>query len=351
VSLSSQEIYDLFIRRRTVLSPLRYPGGKRRLAPYVAAALAENDLRPNLFVEPYAGGASVALELLHFDLVDRVVLGDRDPLITAFWQTVANDVDWLCEQVDRIELDLATWERMKRGRFRSRRSLALACLYLNRTSFNGSLHRRAGPIGGKAQAGDYAIGCRFPRERLVKRLRACAAMTDRIEVFPAQDAMQTLRETRERAHREELSVFFYLDPPFWAKSNLLYRKSFTELNHECLAEALQWVSDPFLLSYDSAPEIVELYSGHRAATTAEIELLYTGSARSAGHELVISNLGKLPAETRLWHPHTEWSEARKAARSRAQRQSTPQSPAEIAVCGFPSGGTTTIRGLSSTQTP
>ena len=71
----SQEIFDLFLRRRTVLSPLRYPGGKRRLAPYVAAALAENELRPNLFVEPYAGGASVALELLHFDLVDHVVLG------------------------------------------------------------------------------------------------------------------------------------------------------------------------------------------------------------------------------------------------------------------------------------
>ena len=85
---SSQEIFDLFLRRRTVLSPLRYPGGKRRLAPYVAAALVENDLRPGLFVEPYAGGASVALELLHFDLVDRVVLGDRDRLITAFWQTV-----------------------------------------------------------------------------------------------------------------------------------------------------------------------------------------------------------------------------------------------------------------------
>jgi DNA adenine methylase len=351
MSRSSQEIFDLFMSRRTVLSPLRYPGGKRRLAPYVAAALAENDLRPDLFVEPYAGGASIALELLHFDLVDRVVLSDRDPLITAFWQTITDDVDWLCEQVERIDLNLATWERMKRSRFRSRRSLALACLYLNRTSFNGSLHRRAGPIGGKAQAGDYPLGCRFPRERLVKRLRACAAMSDRIEVFPAQDAMQTLRETRDRAHREELSVFFYLDPPFWAKSGLLYRESFSELDHERLAKALHWVSDHFLLSYDSASEIVELYKGHRAATTAEIELLYTGSARSAGRELVISNLGKLPPETRLWHPNTEWPEARKAARGRTQRQITPQSPHETAVCGFPSGAATTIRGLGSTQTP
>jgi DNA adenine methylase len=347
----SREIFDLFLRRRTVLSPLRYPGGKRRLAPYVAAALVENDVRPGLFVEPYAGGASVALELLHFDLVDRVVLGDQDRLIAAFWQTVVDDVDWLCKQVEQIELDLATWERMKRARFRSRRSLALACLYLNRTSFNGSLHRRAGPIGGKAQAGDYAIGCRFPRARLVKRLRACAAMSDRIEVVPAQDAMQTLRETRDRAHREDSTVFFYLDPPFWAKSELLYRQSFTEPDHERLADALHWVADPFLLSYDAAPEIVELYRGHRASTTAEIELLYTGSARSAGHELVISNLSKLPAETRLWRPHAEWSDARKAARSRAQHQRTHPDHAETAACGLPSGGAANMAGLSSIQTP
>jgi DNA adenine methylase len=314
----SQDIFDLFLRRRTVLSPLRYPGGKRRLAPYVAAALAENDLRPGLFVEPYAGGASVALELLQFDLVDRVVLGDQDPVITAFWKTVVDDVDWLCQQVEEVDLDLATWERMKTARFRSRRSLALSCLYLNRTSFNGSLHRRAGPIGGKAQSSQYPIGCRFPRERLVKRLRACAAMADRIEVAQAQDAMQTLRETRARAHRDDRSVFFYLDPPFWSKSELLYRYSFYETDHERLADALHWVADPFLLSYDAAPEIVELYRGHRAATTAAIELLYTGSTRSAGRELVISNLPKLPTETRLWRRNAEWSDARKAARSRAQ---------------------------------
>src|SRR5689334_3652875 len=96
---ATQETFNVFLRRRTVLSPLRYPGGKRRLAPYVAALLAENDLRPAIFAEPYAGGASVGLELLHYDLIDELVLGDADPLVTAFWQTVVEEVDWLCEKV------------------------------------------------------------------------------------------------------------------------------------------------------------------------------------------------------------------------------------------------------------
>jgi DNA adenine methylase len=182
-----------FERGRTVLSPLRYPGGKRRLVPYVAAALERNNLRPDLFVEPFAGGASVALELLSVGFVDRIALGDVDPYIVAFWKTVFEDTDWLCDQVERVPLDLPTWSRMKTVRFAGRRQRALACLYLNRTSFNGALHRRAGPIGGKSQTSGYDIGCRFPREKLVRRIRACAALADRVELIACDDAMKIVR--------------------------------------------------------------------------------------------------------------------------------------------------------------
>ena len=309
--MSEQEVFGRFLRRRKVLSPLRYPGGKRRLTPYIAATLAANELRPDLFVEPFAGGASVSLELLDADLVGHAVLGDADPMVAAFWRTVFEDADWLCRQVESVPLDLETWERMKGGRWRSQRSLALACLYLNRTSFNGALHRRAGPIGGKAQAGEYDIGCRFPRERLVSRIRACAALGERVVWVSDADGMATVRAAREMARKEEWSTFFYLDPPFWSKAQFLYRRSFYELEHERLADSLHWVLEPFLLSYDPAPEIVELYRGHRGETVAEVELLYTGgNGRSAGRELVISNLPRLPETTRLWRTTVEWSEAR-----------------------------------------
>ena len=319
--MTADDLAAKFLRRR-VLSPLRYPGGKRRLVPFVAATLAENDLAPDVFVEPFAGGASVSLELLDLDLVGRVVLGDGDPYIVAFWETVKGDVDWLCKQVETVPLDLATWERMKRARYRSRRSMALACLYLNRTSFNGALHWRAGPIGGKAQASDYDIGCRFPRDRLIDRLRACAKIAKRIEIAPAQDAMATVRAARDAAHRSAESVIFYLDPPFWAKSGFLYRRTFTEIDHERLAESLHWIRDYFLLSYDPAPEIAELYTGHNAATVTEIELLYAGSGSGAGTELVISNLPRLPAETRLWRTSKEWKDVRRSARTASARADT-----------------------------
>jgi hypothetical protein len=58
----SKQPRKAFARRNaSILSPLRYPGGKRQLAGYIAATIRLNGLRPKLFVEPFAGGASVAL--------------------------------------------------------------------------------------------------------------------------------------------------------------------------------------------------------------------------------------------------------------------------------------------------
>ena len=71
-------------REVSILSPLRYPGAKRRLSGYIAEAFRLNGARPALFVEPFAGGASVALQLLEDDLVDEIALGDRDPLVASF---------------------------------------------------------------------------------------------------------------------------------------------------------------------------------------------------------------------------------------------------------------------------
>lgn len=297
------------IRGRVVLSPLRYPGGKRRLVPYVAAALEVNELEPELFVEPFAGGASVALELLATGQVKSIGLAERDPYVAAFWNTVFFDSDWLCRQVETLDVSLTSWERIKKGRYTTTRSRALACLFLNRTSFNGTLHRRAGPIGGKAQTSDYKIDCRFPRERLVRRIKTCARFAGQVAFVKETDALTAVAEARREFKGKE--VFFYFDPPFWAKSDQLYRYSFTEADHKRLATALRYLKDPYLLSYDAAPEVEKLYKSHADAAIEEVELLYTATQRTAEVELVITNLDYVPADTRLWRTHHEWTQLRR----------------------------------------
>jgi DNA adenine methylase len=313
VVTDSADALKRLLGHRALLSPLRYPGGKRRLVPYVASALIANDLRPGLFVEPYAGGASVSLELLHAKLVDRIGISDSDPMVAAFWETVFEDADWLCKQIETIPIDLQNWCRMKRGRYTARRSLALACLFLNRTSFNGSLNHRAGPIGGQKQESDYSLDCRFPREKLISRVRACEALASRVDFVKCDEAGRAMAYARKRARAKEWTTFFYLDPPFWAKSDRLYRLSFQKWQHEELAESLLWFHDSWLLSYDPAPEVEELYGEHRDVRSATIELFYTGTRRSAGQELVITNLKQLPEETRLWRTESERAADRETA--------------------------------------
>jgi DNA adenine methylase len=312
--LSSLPTHANLPRRRRVLSPLRYPGGKRRLVPYIAALLRDNDLEPDLFVEPFAGGASVALELADLGLVKQVALADLDPWVASFWQTVFEDCDWLCRKVESITIDLAAWDRFKRTQAESRRWQALACLFLSRTSFNGALHPNAGPIGGRTQAGTYPLDCRFPRKRLVCRLRACEqlAVDGKVAWVSCQPALEAIRDARAYIKREGGTMFSYLDPPFWAKSSHLYRYGFGQVQHEELAEALRWLREPWLLSYDMSSDINKLYEKHDARR-ASVELLYTGSRRGGYEELVITNVDELPTDPRLWQTKAEWSRWRSPA--------------------------------------
>ena len=45
-------------------SPLRYPGGKGKLSKFMAAVVRANAVSDGRYIEPYAGGAGIAWELL-----------------------------------------------------------------------------------------------------------------------------------------------------------------------------------------------------------------------------------------------------------------------------------------------
>ncbi len=69
-------------------SPLRYPGGKGKLARFVADVMRLNGLEDGLYVEPYAGGAAVALELLVTGIVRCIAINDFSRPIYTFWVAV-----------------------------------------------------------------------------------------------------------------------------------------------------------------------------------------------------------------------------------------------------------------------
>lgn len=291
----------------SILSPLRYPGGKRRLASYVAEAIRMNNLRPRLYVEPFAGGASVALQLLNDGLVERIALGEMDPLVASFWKTVFFDHDWLVRELRKVEPTLDAWNRFRQARPRSDRSRALACIFLNRTSFSGILSTTAGPIGGQAQSSDYTIGCRFPIETIIRRIEQAAALGDRVEFVHEGDWRETIERVKNlRIPRAK--ILYYLDPPFYEKADRLYRYYFQNDEHQALHDALATLRGNYILSYDAVAPIVDLYS-RNGIGPAQVEMLY--SATKPGEllrmrELIVSNLPNLPKETRMWRTVEEW---------------------------------------------
>lgn len=295
-------------RQVSILSPLRYPGAKRRLSGYIAEVLRLNAIRPKLFVEPFAGGASVALELLNQGLVEAIALGELHSLVACFWKVVFKDSEWLIDQIQKIPVTLKQWHYFRSGRFRTNRERALACLFLNRTSFSGILSRTAGPIGGQTQAGDYAIDCRFPVPTLVKRIRQAAALADRVQ-FVHHGGWEATKAKVEGLGYGVGEVFYYLDPPFYQKSDRLYAHVFRAEDHRHLHDSLVKFKQSWLLSYDPAPAIVEMYS-HNGEGPKRVDLLYSASGGGSlvkVQELIITSLPHLPKETRLWRSSAEWS--------------------------------------------
>lgn len=301
----------------SVISPLRYPGSKRRLASYIKKTLQINTLSPALFIEPFAGGASVALQLLSTNAVERIGLVDLDPLVADFWSTVFLEPEWLIEEIQSIDVTVDRWVEFKTVTPQTRRERALACLFLNRTSFSGILAPGAGPLGGRKQTSSYRIDCRFPRKTLSKRIRQIGQLKDRVAFVWNVSWDQALAQTHSLQEQGTLpkDVVYYCDPPFFNKADQLYTYYFQDEDHRHLRDTLLATQASWILSYDSVAKVKELY-GISDHESTQVELLYS-IASQGGHrvarEVIVSNLPLLPDETRLWRSSHEWKKAPSAA--------------------------------------
>lgn len=238
-------------------SPLRYPGGKGRLGPWLAQVIESNDLRGGWYVEPYAGGAGAALFLLLQGHVGHIVINDADPLIYSFWYSVVHQTEEFAELIQETPVTMesrAQFQAMaKRPQGHSTLELGFATFFLNRTSRSGIL--AGGVIGGKKQSGTYKLDARYKSNDLVARVRAIGAMRDHISVL-GMDALDLLLDCSPGFPEKTL---IYLDPPYYVKGSQLYRNHYQHADHEAIALCAHAADHPLLITYDRAPEILDLY--------------------------------------------------------------------------------------------
>lgn len=280
------------IRTPPLLSPLRYPGGKRRFARSIASILDDRLTRPlRLVVEPFAGSAAVALALLEAGYTERIALCDADPLVGNFWRVVfgpdchyADLRSWIAD----TPITLREYHEVRGLIPHSPVEAAFKCLFLSRTSFSGVLHPHAGPIGGQKQASAYPIHCRFPREKIIKRLDALHAMRGRVLYAGVRQYGDIARSAPvSRAITEESArVLWYFDPPFFCKAEKLYNCTFSSADHRRFREFVaEGLGGHWIVSYDDVPEARQLWSDTESISEASLKYSASKAVRDGARQV------------------------------------------------------------------
>jgi DNA adenine methylase len=264
-------------------SPLRYPGGKAQFAPFIASLMEKNGLVGGHYLEPYAGGAGVALELLFHGYASHVHINDLDPAVHAFWVSVTRNSDALLDLLYNTPVTMEEWFRWRSILREETPANAVergfATLFMNRTNRSGIL--KGGVIGGKEQSGSYKLDARFKKDALAARIQKIAQYSPHITVH-CEDALKLLEQCDNFLPDQSL---IYLDPPYYVKGRGLYRNYYQHEDHLTIAKTLQSpdFARPWVVSYDNAAEIRDMYQLSRGLSYG---LNYTAQKRYVGNEVM-----------------------------------------------------------------
>ncbi|HKM13677.1 MAG TPA: DNA adenine methylase [Candidatus Methanomethylophilaceae archaeon] len=238
---------------------MRYPGGKGRLSGYFKSLLPTNGLEGGTYIEPFAGGAGIAVTLLAEGNVSKIVLNDADRSIYALWHVIKYRGEELIEAIEEIDVNIEEWTK-QRDIQRNKKNedlfdLGLSTFFMNRTNRSGILN--GGVIGGQGQEGKYKIDARFNKKNLTSRIAALSELSDNVEVH-CMDANDFLAEELDRYDTDTTLV--YIDPPYYEKGSTLYMNHFEHEDHVTLSDIIRNLKHKWILSYDNTPEIREIYS-------------------------------------------------------------------------------------------
>lgn len=263
-------------------SPLRYPGGKNRLSDFIGFVIKNAGKSNCTYVEPFAGGAGVALSLLLNGKVDNIVINDFDKAIYSFWRAIKQEPDKLIGKIEDTPITIDEWHRQK-AIYLSQSSysldLAFATLFLNRTNRSGIL--TAGPIGGYSQAGEWKLDVRFKRDALITKIKTISQYRSHINVYN-KDIISLLKNYIPRFGD---NIFIYFDPPYYNKGQKLYKNFLTPADHKKIHDVISDnITAPWVMTYDDVPEIESIYSNFKIQ---KFDLIYSAANKGRASELLI----------------------------------------------------------------
>lgn len=217
--------------------------------------------RPDEFIEPFAGGAIVGLNVAFRRLANHVTLVELDEEVAAVWETILyGDATRLANKVVAFKFTRESVERHLSLPANSREAKAFQTILRNRVNRSGILAAGAGVI--RNGENGKGIKSRWYPETLRKRILRIAGMRDRI-AFVKGDGLEVLRQNASRT-----DVAFFIDPPYTAGSKQPGRRLYAhhEVDHEELFRVATTLTGDFLMTYSNDERVRELAQRHGFGT-------------------------------------------------------------------------------------
>jgi len=273
-------------------SPLRYPGGKSSIFDMISKIADENDFKPCNYAEPYAGGAGLALSMLFSGYASNIYLNDIDRSIWAFWHTILNDCDNFVDKIKSTNITIDEWHAQREVQNNKRNAnlfdLGFSSFFLNRTNRSGII-LKAGVIGGLSQSGKYTLDCRFNKADLIRKILKINSFRENIHISNS-DAIVFMKsfESKKVPH-----PFLCIDPPYFEKGSSLYTSFYEKNDHAKLKDVITSLKSPWVLTYDNADEIRELYKNQDCFS---FDINYSAAKKRVGKEILVKSKNiNLPA--------------------------------------------------------
>jgi DNA adenine methylase len=238
-------------------SPFRYPGGKTWFVPTFRHWMEQIYTKPNILVEPFAGGGTISLTALFENLVERVVMVELDDEIAAVWQSVVNgDAEWLANRILAFNLTKETVIREIKKTPKTLREKAFQTILKNRTFHGGILAEGSGFL--KYGENGKGIRSRWYPATLAKRLLNLNDVAHRID-FRHGDGLKAIQEFASRR-----DVVYFIDPPYTAGGKKAGKRLYKhyEIDHDRLFTICESVRGDFLMTYDNAEEVKSMARAH-----------------------------------------------------------------------------------------